>query len=280
MLEEANKGPIGIIDSGVGGLSVLKHIQEQLPHEDILYFADQAHVPYGPQSPEKIKQYMETITAFLLSQEAKLIVVACNTASAAALTHLRESFPEVPFVGMEPAVKPGATRSRQGKIGVLATTGTFGSERYARLMAQYGQGIMAFEDPCVGLVEEIENGNLDSPRTEQILQQALAPMLAAGVDTIVLGCTHYPFVMPLIERFAGPQVAIIDPAPAVARQTYRVLRRLNRLANRNGLGNVLCYSSHEPLLLSSMIRNLLGKQLLVAGVAWQENGRLSLELVN
>lgn len=277
MSEKVNLGSIGIMDSGVGGLSVLRQIQEQLPHEDLLYFADQAHVPYGPQTPAKIKQYTQRIAAFLLDQGAKLIVVACNTASAAALTHLRESFLEVPFVGMEPAVKPGATQSRQGKIGVLATTGTFGSERYARLMAQYGQGIMAFEDPCVGLVEQIEAGNLAAPETEQILQQALAPMLAAGADTIVLGCTHYPFVMPLIERLAGPQVMIIDPAPAVARQTYRVLQREDRLANRSRLGAVLCYSSDEPYLLTDMIRNLLGQQLAVVGTAWHENGRLCLE---
>ncbi len=277
MSDETNLGPIGIMDSGVGGLSVLRHIQEQVPHEDILYFADQAHVPYGPQTPEKIKRYAETITAFLLGQGTKLIVVACNTASAAALTHLRESFPDVPFVGMEPAVKPGATQSRQGTIGVLATTGTFGSERYARLMAQYGQGIMAFEDPCVGLVEEIEAGKLESPRTEQILQKALDPMLKAGTDTIVLGCTHYPFVIPLIEKLAGPQVAIIDPAPAVARQTHNVLKRANRLANRTRPGTILCYSSYEPLLLTSMIRNLMGKQLSVIGAAWHENGRLALE---
>ncbi len=277
MTEWLNKGSIGIIDSGVGGLSVLKPIQEQLPHEDILYFADQAHVPYGPQSSEKIQHYTESITSFLLGQGAKLIVVACNTASAAALTYLRESFPDVPVVGMEPAVKPGATRSRQGKIGVLATTGTFGSERYARLMAQYGKGIMAFEDPCLGLVEEIEKGNLDSPHSEQIIRQALAPMLEAGVDTIVLGCTHYPFVMPLIESLTGPEVTIIDPAPAVARQTFRVLQRTNRLTNRTGTGNALCYSSNEPLMLSSMIRFLLGEQLPVAGAVWHENGSLVLE---
>jgi glutamate racemase len=136
---------------------------------------------------------------------------------------------------------------------------------------------MAFEDPCVGLVEEIEAGKLESPRTEQILQQALDPMLRAGTDTIVLGCTHYPFVIPLIEKLAGPQVAIIDPAPAVARQTHNVLKRANRLANRTRPGTILCYSSYEPLLLTSMIRNLMGKQLSVIGAAWHENGRLALE---
>lgn len=278
--KNANSGPIGIMDSGVGGLTVLRHIRKQLPHEDLLYFADQAHVPYGPQTPAKIKYYTQTITAFLLDQGAKLIVVACNAASAAALTHLRESFPEVSFVGMEPAVKPGATQSRQGKIGVLATTGTFNSERYARLMAQYGQGIMAYEDPCMGLVEEIEAGNLTTPETERILRQALTPMLSAGVDTIVLGCTHYPFVIGIIRKLVGPEVTVIDPAPAVARQTHRILRKEERLANRSEAGAVLCYSSNKPQLLASMIRDLLGLQLPVEGVTWQENRRLSLDKQN
>lgn len=150
--------PIGILDSGVGGLSVLRHIRALLPGEDLLYLADQAHVPYGSRPAAQINDLSQEITRFLLGQGAKCIVVACNTASAAALDALRETFPEVPIVGMEPAVKPGAVQSRQGRIGILATAGTFGSRRYADLMARYAQGVVAYEDPCTGLVGEIEAG--------------------------------------------------------------------------------------------------------------------------
>lgn len=217
---------IGVFDSGVGGLSVLRHIRRLLPGESLLYLADQAHVPYGPRPAADIQFFCEQITRFLVEQGASLIVVACNTATAAAIDHLRHTFPELPFVGMEPAVKPGASLTRNGKIGVLATAGTFESQRYASLLARFAENIVAYESDCPGLVEQIEAGELESEKTEQILQDAIRPMLTAGVDTLILGCTHYPFVLPLIEQVAGPGVTVIDPAPAVAQQVKRLFETL------------------------------------------------------
>jgi glutamate racemase len=224
---------IGIFDSGVGGLSVLCHIPRFLPGERLLYFADQAHVPYGPRPATEVRFLCEQITRFLVAHGASLIVVACNTATAAAIDHLRSAFPELPFVGMEPAVKPGAAETKNGKIGVLATAGTFESQRYASLLARFAGNITAYESDCPGLVEQIEAGELNSRETEAILEEAIRPMLAAGVDTLILGCTHYPFVLPLIERIAGPAVTVIDPAPAVAQQVKRLSEEMGTKENQS-----------------------------------------------
>jgi glutamate racemase len=190
-----------------------------------------------------------------------LIVVACNTATAAALDHLRQTLPNMPFVGMEPAVKPGAAQTRSGKIGVLATAGTFESQRYASLLARFGGSIQAFESDCPGLVEQIEAGNLDGPLTESILQEAIQPMLAAGVDTLILGCTHYPFVLPLIQRIAGPAVTIIEPAPAVAQQAQRLLeeRPLSPPSKIETAENPRLFTTAAPGQLSSQVKRLLGQ---------------------
>ena len=218
-----NPGSIGIFDSGVGGLSVLRAVRAQSPQEDLLYLADQIHVPYGPRPLAEVRQFSQAITRFLLDQGAKLIVVACNTASAAALHSLRETFPEVPFVGMEPAVKPAAENTETGVVGVLATPATFQGELYASVVERFASGVMLLQNTCAGLVEQIEAGNLDGKETAIILERAIKPMLAANIDTIVLGCTHYPFVIPLIKEIAGPDVRVIDPAPAIARQVGRLL---------------------------------------------------------
>lgn len=258
--------PIGIFDSGVGGLSVLRHIRALLPHEDLLYVADQANVPYGSRPAAQIRGLSEGITRFLISQGAKCIVVACNTASAAALDSLRQTFPKVPIVGMEPAVKPGAVQTRQGRIGILATAGTFGSRRYADLMARYAQGIVAYEDPCTGLVDEIEAGRVDGAKSQLILGQALRPMLDAGVDTFVLGCTHYPFALPLIRSLVGPEATIIDPAPAVARQVRRVLRQAGLLATRSQSGQTTLFTSADPQQLAMVAGQLLDERFPVRSV--------------
>jgi glutamate racemase len=219
---------IGIFDSGVGGLSVLRAIRERLPSQALLYLGDQAHVPYGPRPLEEVRAFADAITRRLLARGARLIVVACNAASAAALHSLRETFPETPFVGMEPALKPAAERTHSGVVGVLATPATFQGALYASVVERFASGVTVLQDTCPGLVDRIEAGDLDGPRTREILIQALEPMLARGMDTVVMGCTHYPFVIPLIQEIAGPGVRVIDPAPAVARQTERVLpaRRL------------------------------------------------------
>ena len=216
-------GVIGVFDSGVGGLTVWREIVRQLPHEDTLYLADQAHVPYGPRPLAQVREFAEGIARFLLDQGARVIVVACNTASAAALHDLRRTFPDVPFVGMEPAVKPAAERTHNGIVGVIATQATFQGRLFASLVERYADHVRVLTQACPGLVEAVEAGRLDTPDTEALLRQYLAPLLEAGVDQLVLGCTHYPFLRPTIERLVGAGVAVIDPAPAVARQVGRVL---------------------------------------------------------
>src|SRR3990172_353729 len=208
--------PIGIFDSGVGGISVLRAIREQMPEESIIYFGDQGHIPYGPRSLEEIQNFSETITRVLVEQSAKIIVVACNAASAAALKYLRGKIPEVPFVGMEPAVKPAAEYTHTGKVGVLATPATFQGALYASVVERFANGVELFQDTCPGLVQQIEQANLNGEETRRILEVALLPMLEEDIDTVVLGCTHYPFVIPLIQRIVGDKVRVIDPAPAVA----------------------------------------------------------------
>ena len=227
---DASSALIGIFDSGVGGLSVLRAIRQQIPAQPVIYLADQAHVPYGAKTAQEVCQFSEDVTRFLLAKGAEVIVVACNTASAAALYHLRATFPDVPFVGMEPAVKPAATHTRSGVVGVLATPVTFEGALYASVVERFARGVIVLEDACPGLVAEIEAGHLEGEETRVILEKALRPMLAKGVDTVVMGCTHYPFVIPLIQKIAGPGVEVIDPSPAVARQAARLLAARGRLA--------------------------------------------------
>lgn len=280
----ANSKPIGIFDSGVGGLSVLRHIQVLLPHENLLYFADQMHVPYGRRSRSEIQTLSTGITRWFQSQDVKLIVVACNTASAAALTYLRETIPAMPFVGMEPAVKPAAYQTRSGKVGVLATEGTFDSPRYASLMARFAQDVEVFEDPCIGLVPLIEAGQFDTPPTKALLHRILAPMLAVGVDTLVLGCTHYPFVQTTIAAVVqeidaqtavsaglNTRVTIIDPAPAVARQTKRILENQKLLTTSDNNGSVKLYTTGGAVQFQTMSQTLLQKGFVVETAVWQQN---------
>lgn len=259
---------IGIFDSGVGGLSVLRAIRKQLPNEDLLYFADQGHVPYGPRSLAEVRQFSEEITRFLLAQGAKMIVVACNTASAAALHDLRETFPHTPFVGMEPAVKPAAEQTNSGVVGVLATPATFQGALYASVVERFAGDVTVLQNTCDGLVEEIERGALNGEKTHQILMGALAPMLARGLDTIVLGCTHYPFAIPLIEGICGEDVKVIDPAPAVARQVERRLEASQIRTTRKTQGDVHIYTSGEAERLSRLIPRLCQNSYPIQPVRW------------
>lgn len=238
-------------------MSVLRHVRAELPFEDILYLADQAHVPYGPRPQSEIQQFSQNITRFLLNQGAKVIVVACNTASAAALTHLRATFPDVPFVGMEPAIKPGVAGTRTGKVGVLATSRTFDSQKYASLLIRFANGVQVLEDPCVGLVDAIERGELDAAATHTLLQTILHPMVAEGIDTLILGCTHFPFVQPLIRQIIGPDIAIIDPAPAVARQTRRVLQQTNQGTRSGRAGQTHLVTSGPLTTFTAQVAHLL-----------------------
>lgn len=271
MTDQTAAGPLGVLDSGVGGLSVLIHLQRQLPSEHILYFADQGHIPYGPRPAEVIQAYTAGITRFLLQQGAKLIVVACNTATAAALDALRSTFPDVPFVGMEPAVKPAALNTRSGKVGVLATPSTLNSNRYAGLMARYASGIRVYEDPCSGLVQLIEAGALDATETRALLERVVSPMLDAGVDTLVLGCTHYPFIRPLLERIIGDDITIIDPAPAVARHTRFVLQQHRMVAPNGQEGALRCFTSGDPRQMEAFAARVLETSCAAEAVQWHDN---------
>lgn len=237
--------PIGVFDSGVGGLSVLQHIRIELPAEDLLYVADSGFAPYGEKSPEWIVERCLALGAFLADRGAKAVVVACNTATAAAAATLRAHLP-LPVVAMEPAVKPAVAATRRGTVGVLATTGTLRSARFAALLDTWGKDVQVITQPCPGLVECVEQGALDTPHTRALVARYLAPLLTAGADAIVLGCTHYPFLRPLVEEMAGPGVAVIDTGAAVARQLRRRLDEAALLAPEGRAGDEAFWSSGEP----------------------------------
>ena len=263
--------PIGVFDSGVGGLSVLRSIRELMPEEPVLYFGDQGHVPYGPRSLEQIQSFSEGITQFLLDHESKLIVVACNTASAAALTYLRGRFPAVSFVGMEPAVKPAAESTKTGRVGVLATPATFQGALYASVVERFGTGVELFQHTCPGLVAQIEKGELESDITRGILEDALHPMMEKNIDTVVLGCTHYPFVIPLIERIAGKNVRVIDPAPSVAKQAKRLLEAAGTRSTQQERASIRFFTSGDVEAMKSILPQLLGEDGEVEAVAWKND---------
>ncbi len=268
MTDAKSTPPIGVFDSGVGGLSVLRAIRELMPSQPILYIGDQAHVPYGQRSLEEVRGFSTAVTRFLLDKGAGLIVVACNTASAAALHSLREEFPTVLFVGMEPAVKPAAEQTHSGVVGVLATYATFQAALYASLVERFAHGVTLLQSPCPGLVKEIEKGNLNGLETRAILEDALSPMLAQGIDTVVLGCTHYPFVIPLIQEIVGPDVRVIDPAPAVARQTRRLLDDHGWLVENAAKASVQYYTSGVPAEMESLLPLLIGESAVVQKAVW------------
>lgn len=265
--------PIGIYDSGVGGLTVFRAIRSLLPQEDLLYIADQAKVPYGNRPLQEVQILAEGVTRFLINRGAKLIVIACNTASAASLKHLRSRYPDFPFVGMEPAVKPAAEQTLSGKVGVLATPSTFQGEMYASLVERFAYDVQLFQNTCPGLVQQIEKGRLDTPQTRRILQEALEPMLAEGVDTLVMGCTHFPFVIPIIRKIAGENVRVIDPAPAVARQAKRVLAERNLLTERKRAGQSGFLTSGDPLKMAALLPQLIGLEAEVGQVRWDSDSK-------
>ena len=268
-----NSGPLGVFDSGIGGLSVLREILRQHPREDVIYIADQDHVPYGPRPITEVRGFSTQITRFLLANGAKLIVVACNTASAAALYHLRELFPDTPFVGMEPAIKPAAEKTQSGVVGVLATPATFQGALYASVIERFAHDVVVLQDTCPGLITQIENGELQAMATKRTLEKALRPMIARGVDRIVMGCTHYPFVIPLIREIVGPGVEVIDPAPAVARQVGRLLTAHGIQSQNPKPGRIHFYSTGDPVRLESLLPTLIGVQARVKRLCWRD-GRL------
>lgn len=217
---------IGIFDSGSGGLSVFREIRRVLPYERYIYFSDNANCPYGEKSREFITDRARAITSLLLGKGADVIVIACNTATAAAIATLRQEYPNVPFVGMEPAVKPAALGTRSGVIGVLATAGTLKASKYLDTRDRFTEGITVVEHVGSGFVELVESLELDTPKAYTTVKSSLQPLLDAGADTVVLGCTHYPFLLPLMQKVAsdlGRDIRFIDPAPAVARQVCKIM---------------------------------------------------------
>ena len=256
--QNKQEGPIGIFDSGVGGLSVLREVRRQLPAEDLIYIADQAHVPYGDRSKEDVFGFSAGIARYLIKKQVKLMIIACNTASAVALADLRLEYPSLPFVGMEPAVKPAAAETSTGVVGVLATPATFQGDLYASTVERFAKGVKILQDTCPGLVDQIEAGGITSSETREILTRALHPMLEEGVDEIVMGCTHYPFVIPLIKEIVGDEVEVIDPAPAVARQAGRLLDEYDLHKDGSEEGKVFFYTSGETENLDRILKTLLG----------------------
>ncbi len=270
--------PIGVLDSGFGGLSILHELQKLLPHEDFIFFADQGHVPYGEKSLAQVQAYVEGITRFFLSADehltlspVKLIVIACNTASAAALHHSREMFPFIQFVGMEPAVKPAAQHTQTGHIGVLATRATFQGELYASLIDRFARNIEVHTRACPDFVMLVERGGPYDDSDYRLVRQQLTPLVEANIDQIVLGCTHFPFLTPLIQAAVGPSVQIVDPSPAVANQTHRVLHTAHALTTRTNTGNTIYITSGDPTPFRQQVQTLMNVTgSLIHHAAWTD----------
>jgi len=264
--------PIAMLDSGVGGLSILREVRQQLPNEDVLYFADQGHVPYGPRPLEEIRRFVRGITQFFMERDAKAIVIACNAASAASLLYAREVFPEMAFVGMEPAIKPAAERTRSGVIGVITTQATYQGELFASLVDRFANGIEVVTQVCPDFVTLVERGQLDGGEVRRTAERYLRPLLAAQIDHLVLGCTHFPFLIPVLKAVVGPAVEIVDPSPAVARQTGRVIA--NQRGPRDHTGKVIYYTSGDPEVFTALARRLVGESIAptqVVATGWRED---------
>jgi glutamate racemase len=265
--------PIGIFDSGVGGLSVWRQVVHQLPAESLLYFADQAHVPYGGRRAAEIQAYCLAVADHLVEQGCKALVVACNTASAVALRPLRRRFPDLPILGLEPAVKPAVALTRSGVVGVMATPATFQGDLYKATVGRHACSVQVVEQVCIGLADLVEQGQLDGPVCDATLWRFLEPMLAAGADTIVLGCTHYPFVIEAIRRLVGPSLVVLDPAPAVARHLGRVLRHRGLLCDPAGPAPQHRFlTSADPAGFDRAAARLVGACCRSTAVQWQQDG--------
>jgi glutamate racemase len=268
---QANTRPIAMLDSGVGGLSILREVRRQLPSEDVIYFADQGHVPYGPRSADEIVGFMSGMTQFFIDHHAKVIVIACNTASAAGLHRIRALFPQISFVGMEPAVKPAAEHTERGVIGVIATKTTSQSELFASVIDRFAGDVQVVTQACPEFVTLVEAGDLDSPETEQAAEAYLAPLKEAGIDQLVIGCTHFQFLMPVLQRVLGSDVAIVDPSPAIARQTARIIESQRNAPDH--ASQVMYYTSGDPSAFLLLARRLLDEPITdaqVCGITWED----------
>jgi len=241
---------IGVFDSGVGGLSVLREIRAELPQADLLYVADRARAPYGPRELAQVQEFAHEIVVWLIDRGATTLVVACNTASAAALDELRLTHPYLPIVGMEPAVKPAAAATTSGVIAVFATAATFQGRLFESVVSRFTEGVTVIPRACPEWVVQVETGVVDGFEVEDLVAAVVASVVAEGADTLVLGCTHFSFLRPTIERVAGPDVIVIDPAAAVARQTSRVA------FDPDGTGLLLMAASGDLEQFATLARTL------------------------
>jgi glutamate racemase len=248
-----------MFDSGLGGLSILREVRQRLPQHDLFYLADSAYCPYGPRPADEVRARALAIGRWLVEQGAALLVVACNTASSAALDVLRAELP-IAVVGMEPGLKPAAAATRSGRIGVLATSNTLAGARFAALVERYAEGVEVITQPCPGLVELVEAGELDGPAARALVERYVAPLLERGVDTLVLGCTHYPFLRSTIADIAGRYVAIVDTGPAVAWQVARVAAQRGLAA---GQGRARFWTTGDSAQVAAAARRVLDEEIVV-----------------
>ncbi len=255
--------PIGVFDSGVGGVSVLRELASLLPYEDYLYFGDRKNVPYGIKKPEEVKRLVATVVDFLLEKQVKIIVVACNTATAYAIDYLRDKYPFIDFVGMEPAVKPAALSTKTGKIGVLATSLTLKGGHFTRTKSKYAAGVEVLEQEGTGLVQIVEANKVGTRESVELLRHYIQPMLDEGIDKLVLGCTHYPFLIDDIKTVIGDKkVDILDPAGAVARRTKELLEASALLKDdTRKKGTVKIFSNNPDFDTFHYLCGLSGKKL-------------------
>ena len=261
-----SESAIGVFDSGLGGLSVLRELVAALPQEHFIYVSDAGHCPYGGKRASEITDRAEAITDFLLAKGVKLIVVACNTATIAAIESLRATY-TVSFVGMDPAVKPAAVLTRAGVVGVLATGAALAGEKLHRLIERHAAGVRVLTQPCPGLVERVEAGLISSAETRGLVERYTAPLLAQGADVLVLGCTHYPFLKQVIQDVVGPEVTLLDTGAAVARRAVSLLQTERLLTPAGGAGSIRCYTSGDPQLVAETASQLWGSPLLVERMA-------------
>lgn len=260
-MQEINNGPIGVFDSGIGGLSIAEKIRELLPTENLLYIADSLHAPYGDKTEEYIYQRARAMVVFLLEQKAKAIVIACNTATVTAVRRLREEF-DVPIIGVEPGVKPALLQTSSGVVGVLATTQTLSSASFnqlaSHLASQFNTQVSIELQACPGLMDQVEALQLEEIETRQLVERYLQPLLKKGADNIVLGCTHYAFLLPMIREMAGDGVVIINTALAVAKETLRRLEAAGLLTNNLSQGWDAFWSSGDTDVTEKQISQLWG----------------------
>ena len=249
-----SKQPIGIFDSGVGGTSIWKEIHALLPYENTIYLADSANAPYGTKGKDAIIQLSEKNTEYLLNHNSKIIVVACNTATTNAIKHLRQKY-DVPFIGIEPAIKPAALQTKTKAIGILATKGTLSSELFFNTSQLYSNGIEIIEQEGEGIVQLIESGNINSEEMKALLEIYLKPMLNANIDYLVLGCTHYPYLIPQLLKMLPKHIKIIDSGEAVARQTKAILKQLNLLNIADVKPDLKFYINSNPKVMSQLLNN-------------------------